>query len=283
MEIVQQASLLRPLLSGYREQGLSCGFVPTMGNLHAGHLALVDAAAEQCDKVIVSIFVNPMQFGPEEDLASYPNTPGDDEKALIAHGASLLYRPPVEDVYPVGLASQTRVEVPALSDILCGETRPGHFIGVTTVVNRLFNLVPSEKAFFGKKDYQQYLLIRKMVSDLAMNIDVIGVDTVRYDSGLAMSSRNNYLSDSEQIQAAGLYRVLQDVARNYQADSLSSSAVQQAALAELEKIGFKPDYLSVRRQSDLNEPRTGDLKLVVLAAVWLGSTRLIDNLEFDLA
>jgi len=283
MEIVQQASLLRPLLSGYREQGLSCGFVPTMGNLHAGHLALVDAAAEQCDKVIVSIFVNPMQFGPEEDLASYPKTPGDDEKALIEHGASLLYRPPVEDVYPLGHASQTRVEVPALSDILCGESRPGHFIGVTTVVNRLFNLVLAEKAFFGKKDYQQYLLIRKMVSDLAMNIEVIGVDTVRLDSGLAMSSRNNYLSDSEQIQAAGLYRVLQDVARNYQADSLSSSAVQQAALAELEKIGFKPDYLSVRRQSDLNEPRTGDLKLVVLAAVWLGSTRLIDNLEFDLA
>lgn len=283
MEIVKQASLLRPLLSEYREKGLSCGFVPTMGNLHAGHLALVDAAAEQCDRVIVSIFVNPMQFGPDEDLASYPNTPEDDERALIAHGVALLYRPPVEDVYPVGLDSQTRVEVPGLSDILCGQSRPGHFIGVTTVVNRLFNLVPAEKAFFGKKDYQQYLLIRKMVSDLAMNIEVIGIDTIRLDSGLAMSSRNNYLSASEQIQAAGLYQVIQGVARQYQAGSPDSSAILESGLAELKKKGFVPDYLSVRRQSDLNEPQARDLKLVVLAAAWLGKTRLIDNLEFALS
>ena len=282
MEIVQQASLLRPLLSEYREQGLSCGFVPTMGNLHAGHLALVDAAAQQCDRVIVSIFVNPMQFGPEEDLASYPNTPSDDEKALIAHGTSLLYRPPIEDVYPVGLASQTRVEVPGLSDILCGESRPGHFIGVTTVVNRLFNLVPAEKAFFGKKDYQQYLLIRKMVSDLAMNIEVIGIDTVRLDSGLAMSSRNNYLSASEQNHAAGLYQVIQAVASQYKADSSSGYKILQKGVAELKEKGFVPDYLSVRRQSDLNKPHAGDVELVVLAAAWLGNTRLIDNLEFFL-
>jgi pantoate--beta-alanine ligase len=282
MEIVRQARLLYPLLSDYREQGLSCGFVPTMGNLHAGHLALVDAAAQQCDRVIVSIFVNPMQFGPNEDLASYPNTPESDEKALIAHGTALLYRPPVEDVYPVGLESQTRVEVPGLSDILCGQSRPGHFIGVTTVVNRLFNQVQAEKAFFGKKDYQQYLLIKKMVSDLAMNIEVIGIDTVRLDSGLAMSSRNNYLSASEKIQAAGLYQVVQDVARQFQGDSLSGSSILQAGVAELKKKGFEPDYLSVRRQSDLNEPQVGDAKLVVLAAAWLGTTRLIDNLEFVL-
>ncbi|MGB5281080.1 MAG: pantoate--beta-alanine ligase [Arenicellales bacterium] len=225
MEIVRQASLLRPLLSEYRDQGFSCGFVPTMGNLHAGHLALVDAATEQCDKVVVSVFVNPLQFGPNEDLATYPNTPEDDEKALSAHGTAVLYRPSVEDVYPVGLESQTRVEVPGLSDILCGQSRPGHFIGVTTVVNRLFNQVQAEKAFFGKKDYQQYLLIRKMVSDLAMNTEVVGIDTVRLDNGLAMSSRNNYLSANEQVQAAWLYQVIQDTARQYQDDPSSASAI----------------------------------------------------------
>ena len=282
MEIVRQASLLRPLLSGYRDQGFSCGFVPTMGNLHAGHLALVDAATEQCDKVVVSVFVNPLQFGPNEDLATYPNTPEDDENALSAHGTAVLYRPSVEDVYPVGLESQTRVEVPGLSDILCGQSRPGHFIGVTTVVNRLFNQVQAEKAFFGKKDYQQYLIIRKMVSDLAMNIEVVGIDTVRLDNGLAMSSRNNYLSASEQAQAAWLYQVIQDTARQYQDDPSSASAILDRGVDELEKKGFVADYLTIRRQSDLNEPQAGDVELVVLAAAWLGKTRLIDNLEFVL-
>ena len=282
MEIVRQASLLHPLLSEYRDQGFSCGFVPTMGNLHAGHLALVDAAAERCDKVVVSVFVNPLQFGPNEDLATYPNTPEDDENALSAHGTAVLYRPSVEDVYPVGLESQTRVEVPGLSDILCGQSRPGHFIGVTTVVNRLFNQVQAEKAFFGKKDYQQYLIIRKMVSDLAMNIEVVGIDTVRLDNGLAMSSRNNYLSASEQAQAAWLYQVIQDTARQYQDDPSSASAILARGVDELEKKGFVADYLTIRRQSDLNEPQAGDVELVVLAAAWLGKTRLIDNLEFVL-
>jgi pantoate--beta-alanine ligase len=260
MRIVEQASQLQPLISELQGQVLSCGFVPTMGNLHAGHLALVDAAAEQCDRVIVSIFVNPLQFGPDEDLDAYPNTPDDDERALTERGVTILYRPNVQDVYPVGLESQTRVVVPGISERLEGLSRPGHLTGVSTVVNRLFNQVQANKAFFGKKDYQQYRLIKKMVSDLAMNIEVVGIDTVRLDSGLAMSSRNNYLSEDE---------LMTDI------------AVAQG-IAELKNRGFVPDYLTVRRQIDLDEPQAGDEKLVVLAAAWLGKTRLIDNLEFSL-
>ncbi len=280
MKIVDQAVQLRVLVSELRMQGLSCGFVPTMGNLHAGHLALVDAAANQCDRVIVSIFVNPLQFGPDEDLDGYPNTPDDDERVLLEHGVSILYRPSMNDVYPVGLESQTRVVVPNLSEMLEGSSRPGHLNGVSTVVNRLFNQVQADKAFFGKKDYQQYRLIRKMVSDLAMNTEVVGIDTVRLGSGLAMSSRNNYLSADELIQAACLYRVIQKIAVQFETDATDNIVAH--GIAELENKGFVPDYLAVRRQSDLNEPQTGDKKLVVLAAAWLGKTRLIDNLEFTL-
>ncbi len=283
MKIIEKASQLRPLLSALRQQGLSYGFVPTMGNLHAGHLALVDKAAEQCDRVVVSIFVNPLQFGPDEDLDAYPSTPQDDEKALLEHGTSILYRPSIADVYPVGLKSQTRVEVPGLSEILCGSSRPGHFTGVATVVNRLFNQMQADKAFFGKKDYQQYLIIKKMVSDLAMNIEVVGVDTVRLDSGLAMSSRNNYLSASQLTQASGLYHVLRDVVARYRQAPENSRGIIEHGLAELKNRGFVPDYLSIRRQNDLEEPGAGDVNLVVLAAAWLGKARLIDNLEFVLS
>ena len=280
MKIVNQAVQLRALISEYRMQGLSCGFVPTMGNLHAGHLSLVDAAANQCDRVIVSIFVNPLQFGADEDLDAYPNTPDNDEKLLFEHGVAILYRPSVKDVYPVGLESQTRVVVPGLSEILEGSSRPGHLNGVSTVVNRLFNQVQADKAFFGKKDYQQYRLIKKMVNDLAMNTEIVGIDTVRLDSGLAMSSRNNYLSAEELMQAAGLNHVIQEVAVQYAADVTESIIAQ--GIAELKKRGFVPDYLAVRRQGDLNEPLVGDEELVVLAAAWLGKTRLIDNQEFTL-
>jgi pantoate--beta-alanine ligase len=282
LKIIEKASQLRPLLSALREQGLSYGFVPTMGNLHAGHLALVDAAAEQCDRVVVSIFINPLQFGPDEDLEAYPCTPEDDEKVLIEHGTSILYRPTMSDVYPVGLEHQTRVEVPGLSEILCGSSRPGHFSGVATVVNRLFNQMQADKAFFGKKDYQQYLIIKKMVSDLAMNIEVVGVDTVRLDSGLAMSSRNSYLSASQLEQASGLYLVLQDAVERYRRAPENYRGIIEHGIAELKNRGFVPDYLTIRRQSDLKQPGSGDVKLVVLAAAWFGNARLIDNLEFVL-
>ncbi len=281
MKIVEQAAALRPLVDEFRKRGLSCGFVPTMGNLHAGHLALVDAAATACDKVIVSIFVNPLQFGPDEDLDAYPNTPDDDENALIDHGVSILYRPTVKDVYPVGLASQTRVVVPGLSESLEGSSRPGHMDGVSTVVNRLLNQVQANKAFFGKKDYQQYRLIKKMVSDLAMDTDIVGVATVRLANGLAMSSRNNYLSANELVRAAGLYSVIQEVALQYTNEETDKAATE--GITRLKNLGFAPDYVVVRRQRDLDKPQPGDEKLIVLAAAWLGKTRLIDNFEFTLA
>jgi pantoate--beta-alanine ligase len=280
MKIVEQASALRQLVAEFKVQGLSCGFVPTMGNLHAGHLALVETAAQQCDRVVVSIFVNPLQFGPAEDLDNYPNTPLEDEQALSDHGVAILYRPALEDVYPAGLEKQTRILVPGLSDTLCGQSRPGHFSGVATVVNRLFNQVQPDLAFFGKKDYQQYLVIQKMVNDLAMNLHVVGVATIRMDSGLAMSSRNNYLSQAELKQAAGLYRVMQEVVKNYQQSPEIGNEIVEQGLSELKKQGFKPDYLSVRRQSDLMDPGPADENLILVAAAWLGSTRLIDNLEF---
>lgn len=286
MKIVTQEAELHSLLSRFQRSGLSCGFVPTMGNLHAGHLALVDAAARQCDRVIVSIFVNPMQFGQDEDLEDYPDTPEEDERALLEHGVALLYRPRVDDIYPTGIKLQTRVVVPELSEILCGLSRPGHFTGVATVVNRLFNQVQPDMAFFGKKDYQQYLIIKKMVIDLAMNLKVIGVETVRLDSGLAISSRNNYLTDSELIQAAELNRLLLKVAERYRENNESNTGnnekIIEQGIDQLKAGGFLPDYLSIRRQSDLKEPIAGDVNLIVLVAAWLGKTRLIDNLEFSI-
>ena len=282
MRIAGQLHELRAILSGYRQAGLSVGFVPTMGNLHAGHLALVDAAREECDKVVVSIFVNPMQFGPEEDFDTYPVTPAEDEEALIEHKTSLLYRPQLQDIYHTGMSKQTRVEVPVLSETLCGLSRPHFFSGVATVVNTLFNQVQPDKAFFGKKDYQQYLIIRKMVKDLAMNLQIIGIETVRLESGLAMSSRNNYLSASELEQAAGLYRVMQLTVKHYRENPLDSSTIEQQGIDELINRGFVPDYLSVRRQTDLKDPEVDDEKLILMVAAWLGKTRLIDNLEFVL-
>ncbi|HEC26811.1 MAG TPA: pantoate--beta-alanine ligase [Gammaproteobacteria bacterium] len=283
MKIVEQVQELRSTLSEYRQAGLSVGFVPTMGNLHAGHLALVDAAHEKCDKVVVSIFVNPMQFAADEDFDTYPITPAEDEKALIEHNTALLYRPRRQDIFLSDLSKQTRVEVPELSEILCGLSRPHFFSGVATVVNTLFNRVQPDIAYFGKKDYQQFLVIRKMIKDLAMNLEVVGIETVRLNNGLAMSSRNNYLSSQEINQAAGLYRVLQHVARICQNNSHTYNEIEGLGIRELKEIGFAIDYLSIRRQSDLRAPERTDQNLIVLAAVWLGKTRLIDNLEFSLA
>ena len=282
MKIVEQASELRLLVAKLKANGLSIGFVPTMGNLHAGHLALVEAATMRCDRVVVSIFVNPLQFGPSEDLDKYPDTPLEDEKVLERYSASILYRPKLDDVYPGDIENQTRVIVPGLSETLCGLSRPGHFSGVATVVNRLFNLVQPDWAFFGKKDYQQLLIIRKMVNDLAMNLQIKGIDTVRTESGLAMSSRNNYFTATECEQAAGVYQVMQKVVENLRRGFHEHDKIIEQGIDELKKRGFVPDYLSVRRQSDLRAPEQGDKKLVLMVAAWLGKTRLIDNLEFTI-
>ncbi len=279
MQIVNTKSELSVAVSKFNKSGRKVGFVPTMGNLHKGHLSLVSAAFDECDVVVVSIFVNPMQFGENEDLATYPRTPESDIEALSAMNVDLVYLPPVSDVYPGGLTNQTRVVVPGLSEILCGISRPQFFSGVATVVNRLFNLVQPDCAFFGRKDFQQLLVIRKMVRDLAMPVQVHAVDIVREEDGLAMSSRNAYLDSKQRQQAARLNQVLQRAASNYmEYDAITD--LERDAREQLASYGFRVDYVEVRRSEDLEQPSGDDTSLVILAAAWIGSTRLIDNREF---
>jgi pantoate--beta-alanine ligase len=279
MQIVNTKSELSVAVSKFKKSGRKVGFVPTMGNLHKGHLFLVSAAFDECDVVVVSIFVNPMQFGENEDLATYPRTPESDIEALSAMNVDLVYLPPVSDVYPGGLTNQTRVVVPGLSEILCGISRPQFFSGVATVVNRLFNFVQPDCAFFGRKDFQQLLVIRKMVRDLAMPVQVHAVEIVREEDGLAMSSRNAYLDSKQRQQAARLNQVLQRAAANYmEYDAITD--LERDAREQLASYGFRVDYVEVRRSDDLGVPRAGDTRLIILAATWLGTTRLIDNMEF---
>lgn len=279
MIVVETIPELRREIAALRRQGKRIVFVPTMGNLHAGHLKLVQVAREHADAVVASIYVNPLQFGPKEDLAAYPHTPGEDKKALAAEKTDLLFMPTDAEIYPRGLDVMTKVEVPALGDILCGQFRPGHFRGVTTVVNRLFNLVQPDVAVFGKKDYQQLLLIKLMVTDLGMPIEIVGVDTVREADGLAMSSRNKYLSTVERETAARLYAGLCGLRDRLIKAGKTVAGIETDTLRELETAGFRPDYVSIRRAVDLGEPGPQDRQLVILAAAWLGRTRLIDNVD----
>jgi pantoate--beta-alanine ligase len=278
MELVEQLSDLRTQVQAWRTAGERVGFVPTMGNLHEGHITLVREALKLVPRVVVSIFVNPLQFGPTEDLAAYPRTPEQDWARLDAAGCSLLFAPTVPTMYPNGQETQTRVEVPGVSGILCGASRPGHFIGVATVVCKLFNMVQPDLALFGEKDFQQLLVIRRMVADLAIPVEITGVPTVREPDGLAMSSRNGYLSASERTLAPGLYRALTAAARQLVAGR-PVPEVEAAAADTLTGAGLRPDYVSVRRAADLAEPSESDPDLVILAAAWLGRTRLIDNLR----
>jgi pantoate--beta-alanine ligase len=249
-----------------------------MGNLHAGHLALIGAARAQATRVVASIFVNPLQFGPTEDLDAYPRTFEQDRIGLESARCHLLFAPRVETLYPRGLGAQTRVEVPGLSEILCGASRPGHFRGVATVVCKLFNMVQPDLALFGEKDFQQLLVVRRMVEDLAMPIEVQGVETVREPDGLAMSSRNGYLSPEERERAPALYRALAR-ARDALIDGATPEVVEQEAEDALRAAGLAPDYVQVRRADDLEPPGDQDLDLVILAAAQLGRARLIDNLR----
>jgi len=279
MIIVEAVSDLRRETARLRQQGRRIAFVPTMGNLHAGHLKLVQIAREYAGAVVASIYVNPLQFGPKEDFAAYPRTPDEDKQALEAEKTDLLFMPTDTGMYPRGLDVMTKVEVPALGDILCGQFRPGHFRGVTTAVNRLFNLMQPDVAVFGKKDYQQLMLIKLMVADLGMPIEIVGVDTVREADGLAMSSRNNYLSAVERKTAAKLYAVLCSLRDRLIKERRAVAGMETDALRKLETAGFRADYLSIRRAADLDEPGPQDKALVILAAAWLGHTRLIDNIE----
>lgn len=263
----------------WRRDKHDIAFVPTMGNLHAGHLKLVETAAQVADKVVVSIFVNPLQFGPAEDFDKYPRTLDADMAKLERMPVDVVFAPDEKKFYQKTAAETTFVEVPVLSGILCGASRPGHFRGVTTVVNKLFNIVRPDVAVFGIKDFQQMAVIRQMVLDLAMPIKLLGVETEREPDGLAMSSRNAYLSGTERALAPRLYRNLQDLRERILAGQRDYESLLEEAKARLTGDGFRIDYLEIREANSLDRPTTGqNEKLVILTAVWLGETRLIDNI-----
>lgn len=283
MLITDSLDELRAQCTAWRGTGESVAFVPTMGNLHEGHLRLVEEARKQARRVVVSIFVNPLQFGPNEDFQAYPRTPEQDVQALLSVEADLLFQPSVDTVYPGTQSHATYVDVPVLSEQLCGAFRPGHFRGVLTVVCKLFNMVQPDAALFGEKDYQQLTLIRKMVNDLNIPVDIQAVPTVRERNGLAMSSRNAYLSDEEKQRASLLFCCLTETRRALLAGNSDFSNLEEQQLAFLRGNQFDPDYFAIRRADDLLVPTARDNDLVVLVAARLGKARLIDNLRVQLS
>ena len=282
MKVVDSIASLRALIGEWKRQGSSVGFVPTMGNLHDGHLKLVKRAKAHNDKVIISIFVNPMQFGANEDLDAYPRTIEDDKAKLIGEGADAVFLPSVQDMYPAGLDVQTFVEVPGISDVLCGASRPGHFRGVATVVSKLFNMVQPDDAFFGEKDFQQLQVIRTMVRDLSMAVTVHGVPTEREASGLAMSSRNGYLSAEEKAKASLIYQAMQKMKLAIEQGNTNFTDIENSTISELEKEGFKNDYVKVVNAQTFMPAAADDAQLVIVVALFMGTTRLIDNLQINL-
>ena len=282
MRVTGSIPELRTLIADWRRQRQRVAFVPTMGNLHAGHLGLVEKAREISDRVVASIFVNPLQFGPAEDFDTYPRTLEADTAVLRAQGTDLLFAPAPATMYPLDSRRTTRVEVPDISEILCGEFRPGFFVGVATVVAKLFNLVQPDVAVFGEKDFQELVIIPRMVTELDWPIEVVGVPTVRETDGLAMSSRNAYLRPEERAVAPRLYAILCDLAERLRGQSGEFQSLEADAMRRLAAAGFRPDYVSVRRRADLARPDARDRKLVVLAAAWLGDrARLIDNISIE--
>lgn len=282
MLFIETIESLRAYRKKWRDASTSVAFVPTMGNLHEGHLQLVKVAKTLANKVVVSIFVNPMQFGANEDLDAYPRTLAADKAKLEAEGVDALFFPSVCDIYPDNLSQQTFVEVPGISDMWCGASRPGHFRGVATIVCKLFNMVQPDVACFGEKDFQQLQVIRSMVNDLSLPIEVIGVPTQRQNDGLALSSRNGYLSLEQRLQAAQVYATMEKMRDAIIAQQQSYSDIVEAAHIKLEAAGFKPDYIAICNQENLKPAEDTDTKLVILVAVFLGATRLIDNLQVSL-
>lgn len=278
MHIVNTVSELRDAIKAWRSIGQSVALVPTMGNLHAGHLTLVNEAKKKADRVVVSIFVNPAQFGAGEDFETYPRTEREDQEKLNALGADLLFQPTVSEVYTSD--AKTVVSVTGLSEWYCGTFRPGHFNGVATVVCKLFNMAQPDIALFGLKDFQQLTVIRTMVRDLNIPVEIVGVETVREASGLAMSSRNGYLTAEEKTVGAKLYQSL-CVARDAVLAGQSYEEIERRALLFLQEASFQPDYFSVCRRSDLKKAGADDVELVLLAAARLSKTRLIDNVCFS--
>ena len=259
----------------WRSRNQSIALVPTMGNLHAGHLSLIDKAKQYADKTVVSIFVNPTQFVQGEDYASYPRTLEQDVDKLEEAGIDILFCPEVEKIYPDNMQLQTQVTVPELDSILCGKSRPGHFKGVATVVTKLFNIVKPDIAVFGEKDYQQLLIIRRLTRDLFFRIEIISMPTVREADGLAISSRNNYLNPAERKIAPLLFQTLKQILDNIMAGDTAFTQLQKNATSKLDQAGFKTEYIRIRDAETLQKPVAGDL--VILAAAQLGMARLIDN------
>lgn len=278
MITVETIDALRHTVAVWRNNGERIAFVPTMGNLHDGHLALIDEAKRDADRTVASIFVNPLQFGEGEDFDTYPRTPDEDSSQLASRSVDLLFAPPVEAIYQRAQQQQTRVEVPGVSHILDGEFRPGFFIGVATVVCKLFNMVQPDIAVFGEKDYQQLHIIRRMVEDLQMPIEIAASPTVRESDGLAMSSRNNYLDTRQRQIAPLIYRCLLQTADALQRGKGDRRQLEQAAAATLEDAGFIVDYYTVRNADTLDPADADEKKLVILTAARLGGTRLIDNI-----
>lgn len=282
MKTVRTIPPLREMLRAWKHAGETVAIVPTLGNLHEGHISLVDLARRQADRIVVSVFVNPTQFGPGEDYQSYPRTLDHDRRRLMRAGADLLFAPAVEAVYPRGESSATVVSVPGLADILCGRFRPGHFDGVTSVVSRLFNIVQPDFAVFGQKDYQQLTIIRRMQADLHFPVAIIAGPTLREADGLALSSRNQYLSDAERGIAPNLYRAVSECGDRLRAGARDYAALEAHGMASLVAAGFRPDYFAVRNADDLGTAQAMDRHLVVLVAAHLGRARLIDNQLVDL-
>ncbi len=283
MQSVETITALRAQIKAWRDHKQTIAFVPTMGNLHQGHLSLVRKAGELVDKVVVSIFVNPLQFDDKADLSDYPRTLKADIQMLSSVGCHVIFTPSVDSMYPKGMTSHTHVIVPNMDDKLCGLKRPGHFDGVATVVTKLLNIVQADVAVFGEKDYQQLLLIKRLVRDLHLPIDVIGAPTFREESGLAMSSRNQYLTDQQRDQASGLYQTLLSIKQQIKLGEQQIPALELEAFTKLQQLGFEVEYVDIRRASDLAHATSGDRDLRILAAVRLGKARLIDNIACNLA
>ncbi len=283
MKLLRDARAVHGIVSAWSAAGARVALVPTMGNLHRGHLRLVEVARRRADRVVVSVFVNPTQFGPSEDFAAYPRTLAADRSSLLSAGADALFIPSVRVMYPRGLSGAATVSIPLLSRELCGAFRPGHFDGVCSVVLRLFNLVAPHIAVFGEKDYQQLTVLRQMAADLHLPVRLIGVPTVRERDGLAMSSRNQYLDPAERVHAPLLAATLREVIASVRGGRRDYARLERDAMRRLRNAGFRPDYVAVRRAGDLGAPERGERSLRVLAAAWLGRARLIDNLPLRLS
>jgi pantoate--beta-alanine ligase len=279
METVSTISAVRERIEAWRRAGARVVFVPTMGNLHLGHVSLIETARRYGERFVASIFVNPMQFGPNEDFAHYPRTPREDESMLANAGCDLMFMPDVAEIYPHGSERATRVEVPGLSRILEGEFRPGHMEGVSTVVAKLFHIVDPDVAVFGEKDFQQLTVIRRMVTELCMRVEIVGAPTLRDSDGLALSSRNQYLTEADRKIAPVIFRTLEAAAARVRSGDLDFASIERFGFEELERAGFRPDYFSVRRAEDLLTPTAESRALVILTAARLGKARLIDNVQ----